>query len=54
MEEHDLKTPLRQGASDQHITDLIYAAINRKPERHELDNRMLRKCISRPMVKIGG
>ncbi len=54
MEEHDLKTPLRQGASDQDITDLIYAAINRKPERHELDNRMLRKCISRPMVKIGG
>lgn len=54
VEEHDLKTPLRQGASDRDLTNLIYAAINRKPERHELDNRMLRKCISRPMVKIGG
>lgn len=54
VEEHDLKTPLRRGASDQEVTQLIYAAINRKPERHELDNRMLRKCISRPMVKIGG
>ena len=33
---------------------VIYAAINAKPERHELDNRMLRKCISRPMARIGG
>ena len=54
MEEIDLKTPLRQGASDEEITKLIYSAIRRKPERHELDNRVLRKCISRPMVKIGG
>jgi GTP 3',8-cyclase len=54
MEEIDLKTPLRQGASDKQITELVSAAIRRKPERHELDNRMLRKCISRPMVKIGG
>jgi cyclic pyranopterin phosphate synthase len=54
MEEIDLKTPLRQGASDEEIKDLIYSAIRRKPERHELDNRVLRKCISRPMVKIGG
>jgi GTP 3',8-cyclase len=54
VEEIDLKTPLRQGASDKEITELISAAIRRKPERHELDNRMLRKCISRPMVKIGG
>ena len=54
VEEHDLKTPLRQGASDQDLINLIHAAINRKPERHELDNRLLRKCISRPMFKIGG
>jgi len=54
VEEHDLKAPLRQGASDEDLTALIRAAISRKPERHELDNRLLRKCISRPMVKIGG
>ncbi len=54
MEETDLKTPLRQGASDREITEKIRAAIKRKPEKHELDNRMLRKCISRPMVRIGG
>ena len=54
VEEIDLKTPLRQGASDKEVTEVISAAIRRKPERHELDNRMLRKCISRPMVKIGG
>ncbi len=54
MEETDLKTPLRQGASDKEIMDRIYAAISHKPERHELDSRILRKCISRPMVRIGG
>jgi GTP 3',8-cyclase len=54
MEETDLKAPLRQGASDQEIMERIRAAINRKPEKHELDNRILRKCISRPMVRIGG
>jgi len=53
-EETDLKTPLRQAASDQEIMEVIYRAISRKPERHELDHRILRKCISRPMVKIGG
>jgi cyclic pyranopterin phosphate synthase len=54
MEETDIKTPLRQGAPDQEIMETIRDAINRKPERHESDDRILRKCISRPMVKIGG
>jgi cyclic pyranopterin phosphate synthase len=53
-EETDLKTPLRGGASDRDIMERIYAAIKRKPERHELDRGILRKCISRPMVRIGG
>jgi GTP 3',8-cyclase len=53
-EETDIKTPLRQGASDKEIMEQIQAAIKHKPERHELDHRILRKCISRPMVKIGG
>jgi GTP 3',8-cyclase len=53
-EETDLKTPLRGGASDKEMMATIYAAIRSKPERHELDNRILRKCISRPMVRIGG
>jgi cyclic pyranopterin phosphate synthase len=53
-EETDIKTPLRQGASDKEIMEQIQAAIKRKPPRHELDHRILRKCISRPMVKIGG
>jgi len=54
MEETDLKTPLRQAASDKEVMEVIYGAISRKPERHELDHRILRKCISRPMVRIGG
>jgi GTP 3',8-cyclase len=54
VEETDLRTPLRMGVPDQEIMEVIQAAIKRKPERHELDHRILRKCISRPMVKIGG
>jgi GTP 3',8-cyclase len=53
-EETDLKIPLREGASDKEIMEGISAAIKRKPARHDLDNRVLRKCISRPMVRIGG
>jgi cyclic pyranopterin phosphate synthase len=54
MEETDIKTPLREGASEEEIINIFRAAINLKPERHELDNRVLRKCISRPMARIGG
>lgn len=53
-EETDLKTALRHGASDEEMTLLIRTAIAQKPERHELDSRAFRKCISRPMFTIGG
>lgn len=53
-EETDLKRALRLGASDEEMMLLIRTAIADKPERHELDSRAFRKCISRPMFAIGG
>ena len=53
-EETDLRGPLRQGGTDRDIREIITAAIARKPEKHELDSTVFRKCISRPMFAIGG
>lgn len=53
-EETDLKGILRAGATDTEIVATIRDAIRRKPEKHNLDSVAFRKCISRPMVAIGG
>lgn len=53
-EETDLRGLLRGNASDETIGSAILEAVQRKPERHTLDSRLLRKCIGRPMVAIGG
>ncbi len=53
-EETDLRGQLRQGASDEEISAAMLAAINKKPEKHQLSNPVFRKCISRPMFSIGG
>lgn len=53
-EESDIKSLLRGGASDEEIMESVRLAIEKKPERHALDNRVVRKCISRPMFSIGG
>lgn len=53
-EETDLKGILREGALDTDIEAAIRMTIRRKPERHNLESPSFRKCISRPMVSIGG
>jgi cyclic pyranopterin phosphate synthase len=53
-EETDLLTLLRGGASDEEIIQEIRRTIASKPEKHALDQDVLRKCISRPMFAIGG
>lgn len=53
-EETDLRAALRNGARDEDIEELIRGAVERKPEKHELDRVVLRKCVSRPMFSIGG
>jgi len=54
VDETDLLTPLRRGASDDEIMGIIRAAISHKPEKHALETGVFRKCIGRPMVAIGG
>ncbi len=53
-DESDIKSLLRGGASDVEIMESVRLAIEKKPERHTLENRVVRKCISRPMFSIGG
>jgi len=53
-EETDMKPVLRNGASDNEVIEVIRAAIGRKPEKHELDSAIFRKCINRSMFSIGG
>ena len=53
-EETDLRLPLRQGLPDKDVAAAIRAAISKKPEKHQLNSSVFRKCISRPMFSIGG
>jgi GTP 3',8-cyclase len=53
-EETDLRQPLRQGLLNDRMVEIIRNAISNKPEKHELDSSVFRKCISRPMFSIGG
>jgi len=54
-EEIDLKTPLRDGCSDEELTRLISQSIARKPEQTKLahGNPALKKC-AKAMSSIGG
>jgi len=52
-QETDLKTPLRQGATDDVLTDLIQNTILNKPRDHGLSPHRRRKCV-RGMNGIGG
>jgi len=50
--EVDLRTPLRNGASDEAIADLILHVVRHKPERHYLAEGQ--KVTGRGMNQIGG
>lgn len=52
-DETDIKTPLRNGASDECIMALIRHAIATKPDGHGSLLQSPRRC-SRPMSRIGG
>jgi cyclic pyranopterin phosphate synthase len=52
--ETDLRTPMRQGASDADLEAIIQEAITQKPKEHPVRlNALQRKCL-RQMSKIGG
>ncbi len=52
--ETDIKTPLRSGASDKELEEILLQAILNKPERHSLDDYCRESLSHRPMVAIGG
>jgi cyclic pyranopterin phosphate synthase len=54
-DETDLKGPLRAGCADEKIAELIWMAISRKPEHHEIacNESHIKKCM-KEMRKIGG
>ncbi len=53
-DETDLRTPLRQGATDAEMAQIIGRAITRKPKEHRIEqSSVLRKC-QRQMCHIGG
>lgn len=54
--EIDVKTPLRHGASDADIANLLWEAAERKPKSHQdfLDHQYHKPAQDREMVRIGG
>jgi len=50
-DEIDLKAPLRQGASDENLKNLILQAIKHKPKHHQF---YLKKPTGRKMIDMGG
>ncbi len=53
-DETDLRTPLRDGASDTELETVIRTAIARKPKEHPLEMNPLHRKCQRQMSKIGG
>ena len=51
--EIDLRTPLRDGSSDEAIRDILFRAAFEKPEKHFINENFFKKC-SRTMSLIGG
>jgi cyclic pyranopterin phosphate synthase len=52
--ETDLRTPMRQGASDEELMNIIHEAVSQKPESHSLQAQPTPRRCQRPMSKIGG
>ena len=53
-QEVDIKSPLRQGATDAELSQILRDSIDNKPEKHCMQSDVFRKCQNRPMVAIGG
>lgn len=52
-DEVDIKTALRSNCTDKEIEDLLFNAVRKKPERHNINENIFKKC-SRTMSFIGG
>ncbi len=52
--ETDLRTPMRQGASDDVLMSIIQEAVTQKPKAHSLQSNPTPRRCQRPMSQIGG
>ncbi|MEF9438169.1 MAG: hypothetical protein L0922_05335 [Candidatus Mariimomonas ferrooxydans] len=52
--EVDIKTPMRNGASDEEIERLFFDSIKVKPPRHMLNENVSSSGFLKAMSKIGG
>ncbi|MBW1982183.1 MAG: GTP 3',8-cyclase MoaA [Deltaproteobacteria bacterium] len=52
--EVDIKSAMRQGATDSELAAILRQSIAEKPKNHFLQSDLFHKCHSRPMVAIGG
>src|SRR4030066_1393429 len=52
-DEIDIKTVLRNGCTDKELEDLLFSAVRKKPERHQISDNIFKKC-SRTMGFLGG
>jgi cyclic pyranopterin phosphate synthase len=52
--EVDVKSPMRHGATDAELSQILRESIANKPEKHAIQPDFFRKCQNRPMVAIGG
>ncbi|MFQ5587120.1 MAG: GTP 3',8-cyclase MoaA [Thermodesulfobacteriota bacterium] len=51
--EIDVREALRRGCSDEEIRELLFTAVKNKPESHQINENIFKKC-SRTMSLIGG
>ena len=54
IDETDLRTPLRAGANDEELVDIIRAAVWKKEKKHRINEGAAFKRASRSMSQIGG
>ncbi|MBI5664216.1 MAG: GTP 3',8-cyclase MoaA [Nitrospirae bacterium] len=50
----DIKTPMRNGATDEEIEKLFFQAVKVKPQRHQLNEDITTAAHLKAMSKIGG
>ncbi|THB77766.1 MAG: GTP 3',8-cyclase MoaA, partial [Desulfobacteraceae bacterium] len=52
--ERDILTPLREGATDQDLKQIIVETLEKKPAFHNLNNRSVKDIPISHMTSIGG
>jgi GTP 3',8-cyclase len=54
IDEWDLRTPLRSGADDEHLADVLVEAVRHKELKHKINEGAAFQRASRSMSQIGG